>query len=633
MNNEKLLVRIKNCKNDIEKIELIKKFADLMDSLTLGKSIAFLSDINYIKKLTYQYQFKLCSKGKLEAITNVLNDEDRVSLINEFIRDLDNNYLSIAIQSINNIEYVNKFIKDYRLKLGTKKILEIIVKRKNDEDKANLINNLYLILESWALGVAIGHIFDLKLTIELIDKYRQHLGSRGILNVIGYRKNDNEKKLLIHKYFNNLNKTQLGIAIGSINNLKTTYELINQYQSILQSEGILNTINYKKNDNEKIELIKKYSEKLDSKSLGISIGSINDISKTNKLIKKYQPKLEQKGVFQAINFKKKNEKKINLINEYANFLKINYFDRRINTNNVDKKFKKIEKKIEKRNNQNNIFTKIKDTTHNIFTNLKNNINKAKEVLTHNSLIDKIKSKLKKKPQPVFNINNFIQNIKPKKKYVLNKKVVSLSLSLTMCLSATAMAANSNSSIKNNNTEETVKSSISLNEMTPKFDDNIFVKIKTNKEINEVVKENNLNKSNINQQTKDNDTLVKENNPNKSKTNQQIINNETIKENVIISIDDKITVDADYIYTDVFSAKDQVNGVKPLYENNKQRKVLGALIKIDDKYIYCDQKNDFELLINKGGIVASYVVGDEYGYEGAYNSNDVKLANPKVLVKR
>lgn len=667
MNSFKMLIKVKKCDNDSKKICLIQQFASEMDSLTLGKAIAEIKDLSFTKKLIYKYQFKLCLKGILEVIINKQNDFDKACLIQVYSKDFDRKKLCSAIYSIHDLTYTNNLINEYRLKLGSKGVLDIIVNKKSDDDRIFLINEFASFLENWRLGVAIGQINDLNITKQLIEKYKIELGPKGLLNIIGYKKHDYDKKILIHKYVDILPSSYLGIAIGSLNNLTNTFELIQEYNLNLQSEGILNVINYKKSDYDKLELIKKYEGKLEPLYLGMAIGSLKDFSKTNKLVKKYQSKLGEKGIFKVIDLKKNDSEKIDFIKEYSDVLKIKHFSKNINSNNIDKKMKKIEKKLDNRCERKYIFNNIvssinlkiknvferKKTSNSIFTKIKNEVgnlcNKIKEVASNNFLLNKFNDEKSNKPpltEKIFNFSknknlNTVKNIddlkketkntdnnklfqivklrKPKNKMILNKKVVSLSLTFVMSLSATAMALNNTSDYDSKkNDKEITKTNISTNGLFSNFKINLFNKKNFNKQNDNIeVNNSNLQKENIKK--------INNNHQNNSeKTNETPIINKDKPENIIINIDDTVTVDADYIYTDVFKAKDRINGLKPSFDNNMQRSIKGALVEYNHKYFYSIEKDELEMIIRDGGIVVSYVVGNEYGYEGAYNAKDVRL---------
>ncbi len=63
-------------------------------------------------------------------------------------------------------------------------------------------------------------------------------------------------------------------------------------------------------------------------------------------------------------------------------------------------------------------------------------------------------------------------------------------------------------------------------------------------------------------------------------------------------------------------------MNPYFKNNKQRNVKGVLFTLDGKNIYCTTRDEIKDTIAAGGIAESYVVGDENGFEGAYNAEDV-----------
>ena len=114
---------------------------------------------------------------------------------------------------------------------------------------------------------------------------------------------------------------------------------------------------------------------------------------------------------------------------------------------------------------------------------------------------------------------------------------------------------------------------------------------------------------------------KSNNQNNSNNlNQDNINN-TTNDN-IIKIDDKVTVrEGASIFSNVYDAMTKAHAKDAYFPANMERKVLGIFIKYDHKFYYCENQSEIDELLNKGGVIKSYVVGNN-GYEGAFHPDDM-----------
>lgn len=630
MTNEKIIHKVKACSSDADRINLIKKYANEMDGLSLGTAIGLIEDLNETLVLMNKYQFSLCLWGFLRVIDQKDSDTDKIVLIRKYAKEFDYKYLVQAIESIKSLIYLKEVIKEHYFKLKKKGILEIIIHRESDEDKKDMICEFANVLEAWQIGAAIGHINNLSIKTELIQMFQSQLYSQGILNVIGYTKSNTVKKKLVYEYADVLMPVHLGAAIGLIPDLVSTNNLIEKYQSKLGSEGILNAISFKKSDDDKQKLIHKYLNKLYPLCLGAAIGSINDLTKTKRMINKYKSKLGAKEILYIIKQKNDNDK-IDLIHEYANTLKIRYLGRKIKLDNLNKIMKRIDKKIQKRCDRKekveHVVTMFKETIKklfkgnndttavessnlnfkynplskikNFFSNLLENNKKRKRTLVKTTSKEATEQKLTEKVDndKIFTV---LQARKSKNKFVLNKRVLAASLTLVMGLSATTMALihASNLKSKNDNVGKDKNSYSSSSELS-----NPEVKADDSDKKGDLL-------SNIDVEQYHHEIVERFDEP-------------TIDDdNKIISIDDIVTVDADYIYTDVYKAKDRIYGLEPSFDNSKQRNIKGALVKIDNYYDYCTDNADLYEAIDAGGIVMSYVVGDENGYEGAYNAEDI-----------
>ena len=266
-------------------------------------------------------------------------------------------------------------------------------------------------------------------------------------------------------------------------------------------------------------------------------------------------------------------------------------------NGLFKKIKKLFKdsKYSKKNEPETITSSDDDTIINALNNGINFFKGVKKIICLPSrlktIFAKIKSSFVKKTaikEKVDNVFKVVKTRKPKNKIVLSKKVATLSLSLVLLLSSTASAIMQN--LKANDNEIAQQPSFTSN-------DTVFT--------------NDSNKMITDDQNNENE-----------KSNDSVQTNNIQEKETFISIDDVVTVKADYIYTDVYSAKDKVNGLNPYFKNNKQRNVKGVLFTLDGKNIYCTTRDEIKDTIAAGGIAESYVVGDENGFEGAYNAEDV-----------
>ncbi len=106
------------------------------------------------------------------------------------------------------------------------------------------------------------------------------------------------------------------------------------------------------------------------------------------------------------------------------------------------------------------------------------------------------------------------------------------------------------------------------------------------------------------------------------------------ENQKISIDDTITVTGDAsIYDNQYDAHHQTNKMKPLYESNKEREVIGASVRMSDGTLKFVQDNDLlNVLMEQGGEVVSYLTGTEAEPEGFWNENDCIKVNQMNMEK-
>ena len=229
----------------------------------------------------------------------------------------------------------------------------------------------------------------------------------------------------------------------------------------------------------------------------------------------------------------------------------------------------------------------------------------------NSIIDIVKSSFAGKPtikESTDKIFKIVKARKPKNKFVLSKKVVTVSLTLALILSSTAIALTHN--FNANKSEEVSQPILTANDVIVACD------LARNDDLNKMVMDSQA-KENISS----NNQKVEQNNESEKKNDSAQVDNKQ-EEEIIINIGDIVTVDADYIYTDVYKAKDKVDGEKPYFENSKERNVKGILFTLDGDNVYCTTRDEIKNTFDAGGIAQSYVVGDENGYEGAYNAEDV-----------
>ena len=89
-----------------------------------------------------------------------------------------------------------------------------------------------------------------------------------------------------------------------------------------------------------------------------------------------------------------------------------------------------------------------------------------------------------------------------------------------------------------------------------------------------------------------------------------------------------------IYDDSYSAVRKENPEKPYHGYDMSRNVLGVTFKMPDgslRTLYKDSKNfnnDFNELYNQGGSIEAYLTGNENGYEGFWNVNDVSTGKKR-----
>ena len=188
--------------------------------------------------------------------------------------------------------------------------------------------------------------------------------------------------------------------------------------------------------------------------------------------------------------------------------------------------------------------------------------------------------------------------KPKKKFNLKKKIIAAAAVVAVALT-TAFSAFGISGLSKKNEDNKMNSDekMSYDDIMPQFPiDNLHDSIMNNV----TNKPNDLS-----------------NNNEKSNSEVQFENARDIGDNVIIN-----NIESVRIYKDVYSAMNEENGYYPYFDCNKNRVVKGYLISSNDSYSYYEEQKKVDELLNNGGKIESVVVGDEYGYEGAYNVNDV-----------
>ena len=190
--------------------------------------------------------------------------------------------------------------------------------------------------------------------------------------------------------------------------------------------------------------------------------------------------------------------------------------------------------------------------------------------------------------------------KAKNKLGLKKKIIAAAAAIALAVTtAISVFALSNFGKKDNHIDE--DNSVSLENLVTKHpidslnDENI-----DNKDIDD-------NHSSIDSDDYNKKEIVAEND---FKMSFRIGDNVNIKDN-------------SYIYDNVYDAMNRTNGYNPYFENSKEREVKGVFVELNDSYSYYENQEDIDAALSDGGIVRSYVVGNSDGYEGAYNSLDVK----------
>lgn len=89
-----------------------------------------------------------------------------------------------------------------------------------------------------------------------------------------------------------------------------------------------------------------------------------------------------------------------------------------------------------------------------------------------------------------------------------------------------------------------------------------------------------------------------------------------------------------IYDDSYSAVRKENSEKPYYGYDMNRSVFGVTFKMPDgslRTLYKDNKNfndEYKELYNQGGSIEAYLTGNENGYEGFWNVNDVSTGKKR-----
>ena len=89
-----------------------------------------------------------------------------------------------------------------------------------------------------------------------------------------------------------------------------------------------------------------------------------------------------------------------------------------------------------------------------------------------------------------------------------------------------------------------------------------------------------------------------------------------------------------IYDDSYSAVRKENPEKPYYGYDMNRSVFGVTFKMPDgslRTLYKDNKNfndEYKELYNQGGSIEAYLTGNENGYEGFWNVNDVSTGKKR-----
>ena len=218
MTSEDIYIEVKEAKYDSEKIYLIEKYVDNISSELLGSLIGILLNIENVFNITDKYIDKLDSDGIEFIIHARRKDNEKNSLIEKYAYKLDIFDLGFSIGSIKDINVCIKMINKY-ISSDTNGIECAISERKKDKDRIKLIKKYIDILDEYDLGLSIGSIEDLNLAIKMIDKNIDKLSSNGIKNVILGRKNNQEKIVILKKYVDKIDKKDLDKIISSIDSI------------------------------------------------------------------------------------------------------------------------------------------------------------------------------------------------------------------------------------------------------------------------------------------------------------------------------------------------------------------------------------------------------------------------------
>ena len=96
----------------------------------------------------------------------------------------------------------------------------------------------------------------------------------------------------------------------------------------------------------------------------------------------------------------------------------------------------------------------------------------------------------------------------------------------------------------------------------------------------------------------------------------------------IKIDDTITIkDGASIYYTQYDATEKNNPLNPINDNEMERSIIGATLKMPDGSLKFVQNNkELEKLIQDGAEITSYLTGNDHEAEGFWNVNDVNKVN-------
>lgn len=261
------------------------------------------------------------------------------------------------------------------------------------------------------------------------------------------------------------------------------------------------------------------------------------------------------------------------------------------------------------------FTSTKDDSRDIWSDSK------KEQQYYNSKKSKDEEKTEDKGKL-----KVIATKKPKSKWSLKKKIVAAAL---VCAAALTTAFGIFGFGKAQKKDEG-KKIISGNDTSYNFDD--FAPVIPTADLHNTLLQNTTKKddvtSHVNEQEKSDNVLSSIGKQKKVENEENSKNGNNIIDNVQYSytIGESVTI-IDYgsvrIYKDVYSAMNEENGYNPYFEYEKEREVKGYFISTDGSYVYSENQSVVNELLNNNGVIESVVVGDQYGYEGAYNPRNVK----------